>query len=181
MSATPPSLCKSHVYHKSPPPSLLLQLGVLPVSRLPWLPVHHGVRSSWWRVQTLQRVGLPCSVLPGAVGASNPAMRPAASSSPPTARSLPPPPPLPLSLPPFTQSFQHFLVLYHQDVNSTFVLFCCQMKMIRKELGKPPKRSSWVTALWGEKTWELKPSWRQQGGDVTQTTEMSNHGATSGQ
>lgn len=62
------------------PLPLLLQLGLLPVSRLPWLPVHHGVWSTWWRVQTLQRVGLPCSVLPGAVAASNPAMRAAGSS-----------------------------------------------------------------------------------------------------
>lgn len=59
---------------------LLLQLGVLPVPWLPWLPVHHGERPSRRRVQTLQRVGLPCSVVPGAITASSPAMRPAASS-----------------------------------------------------------------------------------------------------
>lgn len=87
--------------------SLLLQLGVLPVSRLPWLPVHHGVRSPRRRVQTLQGVGLPRSVLPGAVAASDPAVRPAAAS-----------PSLPLFtssssffLPPFTLSFQHLQML----------------------------------------------------------------------
>uniref|UniRef100_A0A3P8QR67 Beta/gamma crystallin 'Greek key' domain-containing protein n=1 Tax=Astatotilapia calliptera TaxID=8154 RepID=A0A3P8QR67_ASTCA len=72
-----------------------------------------------------------CYQFPGAVAASNPAMRPRGLLSQPLALYLlqifPPAPPLP----PLTQSFQHLLVLYHRDVYDTF-LVCCQMKIKRK-------------------------------------------------